>query len=124
MAFLDDEHKAEWLKLWNIPPEQAEQAWAEKVAMHRGEYKSADTLGDIPGYVSPVTGKWIEGKRARRDDLARSGSRPWEGMEQEQKEAQRRKADEIRKADAKVHEAVARAFYSLPVEKQRLLSRG
>ena len=31
--------------------------------------------GDLPGYVSPVTGKWIEGRAARREDLARTGCR-------------------------------------------------
>jgi hypothetical protein len=30
---------------------------------------------DLPGYVSPVTGKWIEGRAARREDLARTGCR-------------------------------------------------
>lgn len=25
--------------------------------------------GDIPGYASPVTGEWIEGRRARKYDL-------------------------------------------------------
>lgn len=27
------------------------------------------TFGDIPGYRSPITGEWIEGRRARRYDL-------------------------------------------------------
>lgn len=27
------------------------------------------TFGDIPGYESPVTGEWIEGRRAKRYDL-------------------------------------------------------
>jgi hypothetical protein len=26
-------------------------------------------VGDTPGYTSPVTGEWIEGRRARRYDL-------------------------------------------------------
>lgn len=30
---------------------------------------------DLPGYVSPVTGKWIEGRAARREDLAKTGCR-------------------------------------------------
>jgi hypothetical protein len=30
---------------------------------------------DLPGYISPVTGKWIEGRSARREDLARTGCR-------------------------------------------------
>lgn len=31
---------------------------------------------DLPAYISPVTRKPIEGRSARREDLARSGSRP------------------------------------------------
>lgn len=31
--------------------------------------------GDIPAYVSPVTGKLIDGRSARREDLARTGCR-------------------------------------------------
>ena len=31
--------------------------------------------GDLPAYRSPVTGKLIEGRAARREDLARSGCR-------------------------------------------------
>lgn len=30
---------------------------------------------DTPAYISPITGKPVDGRRARRDDLARSGSR-------------------------------------------------
>ena len=32
-------------------------------------------ISDLPAYVSPVTGKLIEGRKARREDLARSGCR-------------------------------------------------
>jgi len=27
------------------------------------------TFGDLPGYASPIDGKWIEGRRARQYDL-------------------------------------------------------
>ena len=29
--------------------------------------------GDLPAYQSPVTGEWIEGRAARRNDLAKHG---------------------------------------------------
>lgn len=51
--------------------------------------KAPAVHADIPAYVSTVTGKLIDGKAARREDLKRSGCRPWEGLEQEQKEAAR-----------------------------------
>ena len=31
------------------------------------------TYGDLPGYRSPIDGKWIEGRRARQYDLQSNG---------------------------------------------------
>ena len=31
------------------------------------------TYGDLPGYRSPVDGKWIEGRRARQYDMQSNG---------------------------------------------------
>ena len=39
----------------------------------RGEITMPYVVPDTPGYMSPVTGKWIEGRMARREDLKRSG---------------------------------------------------
>jgi hypothetical protein len=66
---------------------------------------------DLPGYESPVTGEWIEGRRARREDLKRHGCRPWEGKDQELKQAARNRAEAdaqlARAADARVERAWA-----------------
>jgi len=35
----------------------------------------AAVVSDIPGYVSPASGKWIEGRAARKEDLKATGSR-------------------------------------------------
>lgn len=64
---------------------------------------------DLPGYESPATGKWIEGRAARRDDLARSGCRPWEGLEAERKEAAKVKDEHFAKSDAFIEHAVSQA---------------
>ena len=45
--------------------------------------KGPMVFGDLPGYQSEVTGKWVEGRSQRREDLKRSGCRPWEGLAQE-----------------------------------------
>lgn len=39
--------------------------------MNTGPWKPSTpmTFGDYPGYQSPVTGDWIEGRRARRYDM-------------------------------------------------------
>ena len=50
-------------------------------------------IGDIEGYVSPVTGLWVEGRKARREDLKRSGCRPYEPGEKEANE-RRQAADQ------------------------------
>ena len=31
------------------------------------------TFGDLPGYASPIDGRWVEGRRARRYDLESNG---------------------------------------------------
>jgi hypothetical protein len=31
------------------------------------------TFGDLPGYASPITGEWIDGRRARRYDMEKHG---------------------------------------------------
>src|SRR4051812_41851139 len=79
---------------------------------------------DLPGYQSPVTGLWVEGRAARREDLKRTGCRPYEGLDQERKEAQRQASYQDQKLDSKIHEGVSRSFYQLSPEKRELLRRG
>ena len=80
--------------------------------------------GDLPGYESPITGKWIEGKSARREDLRRSGCRPYESAKDERQEAARQKQYAEAKSDRSLHDAVAKQFYSMPEAKRRQLVRG
>lgn len=79
--------------------------------------------GDLPGYMSH-SGQYVEGARQRREDLKRMGCRPWEGMDQETKEAQRHAAYEEAKSDRRLDEHARRAYYQLSPEKRRLLERG
>lgn len=72
-------------------------------------------------YQSPITGRPITTKQQRIDDLVRSGSRPWEGMEQEVKVAKERVKQEEKEQDKKIEEAVVGAWNQLPSEKRRLL---
>ena len=76
---------------------------------------------DTPGYVSPTTGRWIEGRAARREDLKRSGARPWEGFAAERSEAQKRLREAEQKADRKLEAAVRTAFHELPPAQRRAL---
>ncbi len=81
-------------------------------------------FGDLPSYQSPVTGLWVDGRVQRREDLKRSGSRPWEGLQQEKKEAARQQAYADKKLDASLTKSASEAFYQLPPSKRNLLMRG
>lgn len=74
-------------------------------------------------YVSTVSGKYIDSKRKREDDLKRHGCRTYEGFEQEKKEADRRTAHEEKKADQKLDATVREAFHQLPPEKRKVLEQ-
>lgn len=78
--------------------------------------------GDLPSYTSPIDGKWIDGRRQRNEDLKRAGSRPWEGLEQEKKEAQRQKNYAEQKLDASLTKTASETFYQLPPSKRDILT--
>lgn len=78
-------------------------------------------VADLPGYQSPTTGRWIEGRAARREDLKRSNARPWEGFAAEKQEAQKRLAEAEARADRKLDAAVRQAYHQLPPAKRRVL---
>ena len=78
---------------------------------------------DLPGYESPVDGRWIEGRRARRNDLARHQMRPWEGLASEQREAAKVRAEWDRKAD-QLAEKMAHEMWRDAPERHRKLFRG
>lgn len=61
---------------------------------------------DIPAYVSPVTGQWVNSRAQRHEDLKRAGCRPWEGMQEEKKEAARQREYEIQKNDAAIEKTL------------------
>lgn len=48
--------------------------WVPNVERRRSA-SGPNVWSDLPGYKSPVGTGWIEGRRARREDLARSGCR-------------------------------------------------
>lgn len=69
-------------------------------------------------YESPASGKIITSKRERKEDFARTGTRPWEGREQEEKEAARHKAYEEEKADILLDKTVREAWANLSPSKK------
>lgn len=75
-------------------------------------------------YESPASGKMITSRKERREDMARTNSRPWEGVAVEKQEAARHRQYIEQRQDARLHEAASRAFYQLDPKKRRALSRG
>lgn len=69
-------------------------------------------------YQSPATGKWISSKAQRAEDMAESNTRPWEGIEQEKKEAERQKAYEEQRQDKELTACVEKTFKELPDHKK------
>lgn len=120
--------KNTWLTDWGYLLEtvEAEEAWKAKldhdkrVSRIPNPNKPHGRLYDLPGYESPVTGKWIEGRVARRNDLASSGCVEYEdGMKEEQ---QRRFAKEDAQLDKDVDEIVEKTIYEMPTEKREKLA--
>lgn len=72
-------------------------------------------------YQSPITGRPITTKQARIEDLKRSNSRPWEGMEQETKVAQQRVKAEEKAFDAKLEQTITGVYNALPSEQRKAL---
>jgi len=77
-------------------------------------------LPDLPGYESPVSGKWIEGRKARIEDLRRTGCRPYE--EGERKDYERSKKDFEKSEDTRLKEVMTAAYDALPSEQRKIIS--
>jgi putative FmdB family regulatory protein len=81
---------------------------AEKVIL-----SAPRVFGDFEGYESPVSGRWIEGRRQRAEDFARTGTRAYEPGDRAVAERNRR--DLEAKQDAWVDECVERTAAQLDI---------
>ena len=84
-------------------------------------FTSPGGIVDIPAYISPVSGKLINSRKQRQYDLQSTGSRPYEGREAEQKEANRQRAYEEVKEDKAIDVAVEIAYAGLKPEQRKQL---
>lgn len=71
-------------------------------------------------YESPASGKIITSKAERRDDFKATGTRPWEGKEQEEKEVDRQKAYADKEMDDKLDKTVRESWAALSPTKKAL----
>lgn len=76
-------------------------------------------VADLPGYPSPVDGRWIEGKRARREDLARHNCVPYEPSMKDDQARRLKAANEA--IDRKVDEHVESEIARMPARKREKL---
>lgn len=83
-------------------------------------FSSLRVMGDLPAYISPVTGREIRGRREREEDLKRSGCRPYE--EGERAYFAKKRADADKAFDRAVDETVEREFEALPARKKEQLA--
>ena len=65
---------------------------------------------DLPAYTSPIDGRVIDGRVARREDLKRNGCRPYEGLAQEKKEAARHQAYADQVADRRLEKTAGEVY--------------
>lgn len=73
-------------------------------------------LGDYPGYTCPITGDWIEGRKAHQENLKKHGCRVMEPGEKE--EFQRRKAAEEASFDKAIEATTEEFVEKLPEGKK------
>lgn len=113
-----------YLEHWGYTGEEAEIRWADKLAFdNRQKEKLYSIIPDIEPYESPIDGRVINSRTQRRDDLERHNARPYEGREQEAKEAKRRESYIEQRNDAQLTEHVSRAYYQLSPSKRDALRR-
>ena len=119
--------KEEYLIDWGytLGTNEAEQAWEDKLELDSRVSKIAypnrphGRLPELPSYQSPITGKWIDGRVARRNDLASSNCVEYEpSMRAEQ---EKRFAREDAALDKKVDAHVEKTIYEMPTIKREKL---
>ena len=89
---------------------------AEKVFL-----RAPMTAVDYPGYCSPVDGRWVEGRVARREDLARNECIPYEpGMRQDY---ERRQKAENERFEASLDHTIEGEIHAMPTRKRELLEQ-
>lgn len=90
-SFKQDKETGEFIPAWQ---------WEVKYGEKRNP--SPFIIGNMTPYQSPIDGRWINSREQRKEDLKRSGSRPYEGLEVEKREAQRIQEEKQKAFEAKI----------------------
>lgn len=78
-------------------------------------------VADYPGYDCPITGKWIEGRKAHEANLKLHNCRVVEAGETEM--FKRRREDEEAKLDAGIESSIEQWITEAPPEKREALAK-
>ncbi len=70
-------------------------------------------FADLPEYVSPVSGKVVRGRRARKYDLESNHCRPYEGFEVEQREAKKVREHKDKQIEKTLDDALGKTIEDL-----------
>lgn len=111
------EDKARWMDANAIYYDDPEYGWSAKLAMHANRPRSA-AVYVMPSYQSPVTGKWVDSPSQRRDDLKRTGSRPWEGMADEKANVSRQREYDSVANDKALEHTIRETLQYMPDSKK------
>lgn len=74
---------------------------------YRRTVRSHFVRGDVEGYKCPITGTWIDGRKAHRNNLARHDCVEYDP--ELKKDQIRNERENIRRSEARIEEAVERA---------------
>ena len=77
-------------------------------------------VADYAGYSCPISGKWVEGRRAHEENLKRHGCRVLEGGETDQ--VRRSRAQEESTLDREVDSTVEQFWEALPTDGREQLA--
>lgn len=77
-------------------------------------------LGDYAGYSCPITGAWIEGRKAHQENLRKHGCRVYEPGETEA--YKQRRAKEDADFDSRIESTVEEFVETLPTPKKEQLA--
>lgn len=84
------------------------------------QISAAFIAADYPGYSCPVTGKWVEGRRAHIENLKQTGCRLREPGESADNARARKDADQA--LDRTFENSVEEAIYQLDTRKREQLT--
>jgi len=80
-------------------------------------------MPDLPDYESPIDGRVVHGRAGRREDLRRSGCRPYEGREVEAREAARVRRNHEQAQDRAIERTAQSVWANMSPEKRRAALR-